>query len=164
MKLLHWIVAWVALLGACAPVEAGPVATEPATITLTRGVCFGFCPDYTVTIESDGRVSYEGRRFVAVAGRQEARVAPGEVQHLLARFDAIGFMDLRDAYRARVSDLPTYTVTLTRGGVRKQVLDYGGVHAGMPAAVRELQDEIDRVAGVDRWVLRDGEAVRELER
>jgi hypothetical protein len=31
----------------------------------------------------------------------------------------------------------------------------------MPQAVRELQAEIDRVAGTAQWVLRDGEPVRD---
>ena len=79
---------------------------------------------------------------------------------MLARFDAIGFANLRGAYRAQVTDLPTYTITLERGGQRKSVADYGGLGAGMPEAVRELQAEIDRVAGTARWVLADGEPVR----
>jgi hypothetical protein len=93
-------------------------------------------------------------------GEQHATVLPGAVQDLLRRFDDIRFETLNDAYRARVSDLPTYTIVLERGGHSKTVVDYGGLSAGMPQAVRDLQGEIDRVAGVSRWVLRDGQPVR----
>lgn len=146
-------------LASCAPVDSAADQT-PATITLTRGVCFGFCPDYTVTIASDGQVSYVGRSFVNVVGERHATIPAGDVTRLLARFDEIGFTQLRDEYRAQVTDLPTYIVVLERNGQRKSVLDYGGVSAGMPRAVRDLQDEIDRVANTGRWVLRDGQPVR----
>jgi hypothetical protein len=146
-------------LSACAA-TAAPVNEGAAMITLTRGVCFGFCPDYTVSISDEGQVTYVGRRFVNVVGEQHATIPVEDVRRLLVRFDEIGFNNLRDEYRGRVTDLPTYTVTLERNGHRKTVLDYAGTSAGMPQAVRELEQEIDRVANTARWVLRDGQPVR----
>lgn len=147
-------------LAACAPVEAPPPQpSDDVRITLSRGVCFGFCPDYTVTVTGAGEIIYNGRSFVAVTGEQHATVPRTDVAALLARFDAIQFESLRDEYRAEVTDLPTYTLTLERAGRRKTVLDYGGGMVGMPEAVRALQDEVDRVAGTARWVRRNGEPV-----
>src|SRR5256885_15475138 len=37
-------------------------------ITLSRTACFGTCPIYTVTISTNGTVSFEGRRFTKVQG------------------------------------------------------------------------------------------------
>lgn len=147
-------------LAACAPVDVPPASNAPVRITLERGVCFGFCPDYTVSITGDGQITYEGRRFVNVGGRQTATIPAADVQRLLARFDAVGFERLRDEYRAQVTDLPTFVITLERNGRTKRVLDYGGISAGMPEAVRDLQDEIDRTANTARWVMRDGQPVR----
>lgn len=145
---------------ACALVTAPPADTGPVTITMQRTVCFGFCPAYTVSITGAGQITYTGERFVNVVGRQTATIAREDVDRLLRRFDAIGFENLRDEYRANVTDLPTTTVTLERNGRRKVVVDYGGVGAGMPESVRELQQEIDRVANTSQWVLRDGQPVR----
>jgi Domain of unknown function (DUF6438) len=160
--------ALIALLGglwlaACAPLETPPIepADGPVLISLERSVCFGFCPDYTVTINEAGDVHYVGRRSVNVVGEQRATIPRADVLHLLNEFDRIGFSNLRNEYRANVSDLPTYTVTLTRGGVTKTVVDFGGPGAGMPESVRALQDEIDRVANTAQWVLRNGEPVRD---
>jgi len=159
---------FVAFLGAVALIACAPVATPAETpsmsnveIRLTRGVCFGSCPDYTVTVNSDGQVRYEGRRFVNVVGERTATISRDDVAALVARFDEVGFNNLRDAYRAPVSDLPTYTVALTRNGQTKTVVDFGGVDAGMPREIRDLQREIDRVAGTAQWVLRDGQPVGE---
>jgi hypothetical protein len=150
-----------AALAACATPAAPPPDTSgPVRITLERSVCFGFCPDYTVSITGDGQVTYEGRRFVNVTGRQTATIPAADVARLLARFDAAGFNNLRDEYRAQVTDLPTSIITLERNGRTKRVLDYGGTGAGMPETVRELQAEIDRTANTGRWVLRDGQPVR----
>ncbi len=160
--MIRGLFAFLALLAAaCADHGAGAQARGPVEITLSRSVCFGVCPDYSVTITGEGEVRYAGRHFVNVVGEARATIAPAQVQALLARFDAIGFERLRDEYRASVTDNPTTIVTLTRGGRTKRVVDYVGVAAGMPESVRALQDEIDRVAGSARWVLRDGEPVRE---
>lgn len=148
-----------ALMSACTPTTNA--APGPAAITLTRTSCFGFCPAYRVTIRDDGSVTYVGERFVHAIGERHAQVPREDVERLLQRFDAIGFEQLRDRYSAPVTDLPTYTVTLERAGRRKTVADYGGLSAGMPQAVRDLQDEIDRVANTAQWVLRDGEPVRD---
>lgn len=155
----------IALLGAlalasCATASAPAAQQGPVEITLQRTPCFGFCPDYTVTISGEGDVHYVGRRFVNVVGERHAAIPRADVERLLQRFDAINFDSLRDEYRAHITDLPTNTITLTRNGRTKRVVDYGGTGAGMPAAVRELQAEIDRVAQTAQWVLRDGQPVR----
>lgn len=158
------LVAWLAALvmTACAQAPAhSETPMQNVEITLTRGVCYGFCPDYTVTITGEGEVRYEGRRFVNAVGVRTATIPREDVARLLARFDEVGFDQLRDSYRANVTDLPTYTVALTRNGRTKTVVDYGGPGAGMPRTVRDLQAEIDRVAGTAQWVLRDGQPVRE---
>ena len=160
VSMLAGLFAAISLL-ACAPVEApGPEVAGDVRITLTRSVCFGFCPDYTVTITGAGDVTYSGRRFVNLTGEQQATVPAGDVARLVRRFEAARFDDLRDEYLAQVTDLPTYTLTFERNGRRKTVVDYGGSFVGMPQAVRDLQDEVDRVAGTSRWVLRNGEPVR----
>jgi len=140
------------VLGLAACTTTAPEPAEPVRITLERGVCFGFCPDYEVTITGDGQVSYNGRRFVRVSGEQHGAAAPADVAHLVNMIDAAHFFDLKDAYRGAVTDLPTYRVTFQRGDQTKTVTDYAGEMAGMPHAVREIEAEIDRVANTDQWV------------
>jgi len=162
MRIAHALIGFFGMLSltACTTDAAPQPSAGPVEITLTRTVCFGFCPAYTVMITGDGQVTYTGRNFVNVVGEQHATISPQAVQGLLRRFDAIHFESLNDVYRASVTDLPSTTIVLERNGHRKSVLDYGGPSAGMPQEVRELQAEIDRVAGTSRWVLRDGQPVR----
>lgn len=130
-------------------------------IRLTRGACFGFCPVYTVTVNGAGEVRYNGSNFVNVVGEANSTIPAADVHRLVARFDEIGFDNLRDAYRGEMTDLPTYTLSITRDGRTKTVVDYGGVQAGMPREVRALQDEVDSVAGTAQWVLRNGQPVQD---
>ncbi|HVY84198.1 MAG TPA: DUF6438 domain-containing protein [Caulobacterales bacterium] len=142
----------LAMAAACTPTMAQAPAREPVTITLARTPCFGFCPDYTVTITSDGAVTYHGQRFVRVTGEQHATASREDVAHLIDMIHRADFFNLRDAYRAQVTDLPSTTITVVEGARTKTVVDYAGEHVGMPHAVTEIEQEIDRVAGTERWV------------
>jgi hypothetical protein len=143
---------------------AGPAVQEPVKISLSRSACFGFCPIYQVTLSDNGSVVYEGTRFVVVKGKKEYGVPMEEVAALAAKFDAANFFSLKDEYRAQITDNPTYTVTFTRGDKTKTVVDYLGTNVGMPQSVRELEDEIDRVAKTAPLVKNpDGSPVRETD-
>jgi hypothetical protein len=142
-----------ALLSACA---TGPVVPPGFSASLDRSICFGACPDYAVTVRGDGSVRYVGRNFVLERGERTGRADPADVARLRAMIRQAGFFALRDEYRARATDLPTSTVAVEDEGRVKTVIDYGGDLVGMPAAVRQIQDEIDRVAGTARWIRGEG--------
>ncbi len=141
-----------ALAGASATASDAPIE-----ITLERTACFGSCPVYTVTIAGDGSVSYEGRWYVGVTGKQGAHIDPAAVRALVHGFEAIDFFSLRDSYRSvenadgsvtEVTDLPTTFVSLRLGDRVKRVEDY----FGGPKALRDLEDRIDEVAGTRKWI------------
>ncbi|GAA0683955.1 hypothetical protein ISN75_21230 [Dyella marensis] len=157
------------LLIAIAAATAPSVASDNVEISLTRTACFGACPTYELTIRGDGLVHFTTgtdpvdevdkvhRRFsrsngVLLPGTHEDRISPEAVQALLKQFEAADFWQLKDEYRAWITDNPTQVVSLTVGGRNKRVVDYVGIEAGMPKAVDELEEAIDRAAGADRWV------------
>ncbi|MCB2065787.1 MAG: hypothetical protein KDE15_04000 [Erythrobacter sp.] len=144
---------------------------DPATVTirLDRSACYGSCPDYSVTIEGDGRVVFVStdrpvdpvsqvhRQFsrsdgVLLGGHHEIRIPPEEVAALAARFVAADFGALDDEYVARITDSPTYVLTFTHAGTTKRVVDYVGREVGMPAIVSELERAVDETAHTAMWV------------
>jgi hypothetical protein len=153
---LPWTVLAFALTGQ-PPAQA---AEPPIQITLRRTICFGECPDYTVSIDGDGNVTYEGRRFVRVTGKQVARIDRTAVQTLLDEFERIEFFSLKDKYTAQITDLATTYVTLVLGDRSKTVEDYHGA----PAALRDLERRIDEATGVQRWIRIDAATVKEMSR
>jgi hypothetical protein len=141
----------------------------PVVITLERTACFGTCAVYSVQIDGDGHVVYDGRKFVRVTGHAEAQIAPDAVARLAAQFDRVGYFALKDTYdsiempdgrRGFVTDLPTTTTSIRIGSRVKRVVDY----VGAPKALEELEREIDLVAGTMQWISVTAAVVRELQR
>ena len=141
------------------PMETPPKAVEKPVlrpesqvqVSLQRTACYGSCPAYTVTLSGQG-VVYEGDRFNAVMGTHHAPLEQGALRALAERMRNAGWFGMEDKYRANWTDNPTQTVTLTVDGQTKKVIDYVGIEAGMPDAVRDIEYEIDRIAGSGRWV------------
>jgi len=138
-----------------------------AVISLERTSCGGPCPIYSVTIDSRGTVTYVGKQFVRVAGRETTRVAPAVVAKLLALAERIGFFAMRDAYReiefpdgtvTTLTDLPTRIISVVAGGRTKRVENY----VAGPNSLEEFERQIDDAAGTKRWVFIDESALEDL--
>lgn len=127
-------------------------------ITLQRTACFGTCPSYKVSVDSAGRVTYDGSEFVRVKGRQDTRVPLSGVAALVATVDRIGFFELDDSYAAPVTDHPTVFVTVRSGGRTKRISDY----VSGPKDLKTLEQQIDEVAGTRRWIRIDVAALDDL--
>jgi hypothetical protein len=165
-------IAAIALLtGSCAKVSDDLMSSDPANvrITLQRSACFGSCPDYRVTVFGDGRVVFTTetkpadevagvhRQFamsqgVLLPGTHTDLIEPNAVIDLVEQFRKAGFSVLKPEYSAGVTDAPTYVLTYQVGNRHKSVIDYVGQRAGMPKAVTDLEQAVDRTAGSDRWV------------
>lgn len=154
----------LALLPGSSPQAFPQIDRSRLRLTLERSGCFGDCPAYRVTIDGEGHVLFTTDRSgdglsaeyeppgVVVAGTYRTRVDRREVDRLVEHFRKVGFFGLRDAYHAPSTDLATHVVTIDTGNGKKTVVDYGGVSVGMPRAVKQLQHEIDRVAGTAVWI------------
>lgn len=123
-------------------------ASESAIITMERTVCFGSCPDYTLTIYGNGTVIYDGRNFVAVTGRQTSTIPQEDVRELIRSFYSVGYFSLRDEYVEQVTDLSTTTTSITIDGQFKQVINYYGA----PESLRQLENKIDETANSRIWI------------
>jgi hypothetical protein len=93
-------------------------------VTLERTPCFGYCPSYKVTLRSDGTIIYEGRKFVEMTGAYKGEVY--NFERLAQLISSVNYFNLKDNYRARVSDLPSAITSVVQNGKRKTIIDYGG--------------------------------------
>jgi len=161
-------IAAVLLLGvaACTPAQNGTDGELPPSsrisadsrVTLERRPCFGFCPVYTVTITGSGAVTFDGERHVDSTGVHTHTIPADSARALIASIIDAGFFDLDDRYTmdakgcaAYHTDAPTVILAVETGAGAKTVEhDYGC--NGAPAVLRQLQERVDSVAGVRRWV------------
>jgi hypothetical protein len=109
--------------------QPAPEDYEPGditSITLHRGVCFGTCPDYDVTLNSDGTATYAGGRFAPRQGDYTGEFGQWDFDNLAAFVVRAGFFDWKDEYRLEnVTDLPEYSITVAKAGMSKTVVQYG---------------------------------------
>lgn len=131
-------------------------------ITLSRGGCFGTCPNYSVEIHGNGVVLFEGREFVAAPGKHRGTISPNAMRVLHDAFRKAQFFWLFDEYSAPVSDNPTYELVISFDGRRKAVSDYAGLAVGMPKETHALEERTDVVAGTEKWVHGNGETLAAL--
>jgi len=132
-----------------------PWDLKSVKIELSRGVCYGTCPAYSVTVRGDGSVHFNGQRYVLALGEHDARIAPEAVMGLVRQFERAKFFAADDKYIASVTDNPAYTLTLTVAGRKKTVTDYVGEQVGMPLVITDLENAVDETAGTERWIKGD---------
>jgi len=117
-------------------------------ITLERTACYGTCPDYRLTIYGDGRIVYEGKKFVEVTGLQTAQLSQDKIKQLINEFSRIDYFSLKDEYTESVPDLPTTITSITINGKAKKVVNYHGA----PKKLDELENKIDEITNSKSWV------------
>ena len=132
-------------------------------ITLERGVCYGRCAQYVLTISSDGSVVFDGKEETKVKGKATGSISKEDLGALIAQFDKVKFFELEERYEfgncpIKISDTPSAITTLRVNGKTKTVRHYLGCvkddprHTSIPPGLMELEQMIDRIAGSKRWV------------
>ncbi len=136
----------------------GPTVDAASRVTMERGPCFGTCPVYRVGLAADGSVTFEGIRFVEHTGSATTTIAPESVATLLRSLEADGFFSLAERYTygekacgAYHTDAPRVVLTVQLDG-RTRTVEHDHGCAEAPAALRAMQERVDSVAGVARWV------------
>lgn len=106
-------------------------------------------PNYELELRGDGQMKLtEFARFGRIANERIGRIDIGAFQDLVEQFRAADFFSLQDEYRSDWSHQTTQTLFVEIGDQSLRVRDYVGETVGMPLIVRELQDAVDRVAGL----------------
>ena len=134
-------------------------------ITLQRTMCFGTCPDYTLTIKANRRVTFKGGQFTRVKGTASGRITRSSLRELVRAFDQADLTSFADDYspsggvcEGYMTDVPSEIISIRRNGKTKRVNHYFGC---MGTAVNEklkplvaLGKTIDRVTNSKRWVVK----------
>jgi hypothetical protein len=147
-----WACIGNALCGTADAAERGAAASN-VVIRLERAACYGECPVYTVTLHGNGRVDWNGERYVAKLGPASRRIKPGAVAALRREIDRAGFWRWPDHWEcARVAtDHPWTYITVVTAARSRRIKHYHG-NACVPDAVSRLEQRIDEVAGTAEWV------------
>jgi hypothetical protein len=129
------------------PSGAQSATASDFSITLERIGCVGSCPDYKVTIQSDGSLQYEGRAYVHVEGIRNKKLPSAAVQKLARTLEEEGFFNWEEKETVCV-DFPETHITGTLNGARRHVVE----GCNTPGKILKLANEIEKIAGVRRWI------------
>jgi hypothetical protein len=129
------------------PINTGPNDT---VLVFQRTPCYGTCPAYTATIFRNGKVSYNGERFVPVTGQHAFSIDQPSVMAMLEKARSINFNSLEHTYRAGATDLPaTIITTYLPGQQRYQVVaERGAAPQPLQGYIDYLADKLDPLAGL----------------
>lgn len=139
------------LVDACPKGVDADVPAEVAAddyVEISRSGCYGSCPEYTVRVQADGRVSWDGGSYVEAKGKRESSIDSKVARDLLERFRSRDFWSYCRDYSRSVTDMSGSSVTVSLGGKIRKVSDYAD---SSPQALRDLLLDVDRVADSHQW-------------
>jgi hypothetical protein len=119
-------------------------------ITLERTICYSKCPVYSLEINGQGEVTYNGRENVAVLGRRTAKITKDQVRLLVAEFESIGFCTLPDEYYRHNHD-PDTLITIATPKCSKTVIR-GRTIEQEARPVIVLENKIEEIVNSKQWV------------
>lgn len=129
--------------------EVAAAATEITEIGLSRGMCYGTCPVYSVRLFSDGRAEFTGEHFVDLLGDHRAHIDVADFELVALAIAHLRFGNLRRTYAVDYTDAETTTTWIVQRGRRRTVEDYGG--AG-PQRLRQIESLVDDSAAELKWL------------
>jgi hypothetical protein len=133
-----------------------PPKVTPPLIRLARagtGACPGRCPTYLVEVDVDGGVSYAGVVNVKTIGPATGHLSPEALQQLhtlMAKARQAKFPTERCACGC-MKDAATVTLTTWVKDTSRTVAYEEGCE-NAPHAVRVLEEGVDELVGIERWI------------
>lgn len=138
-------------------------------VSLERTACYGFCPEYTVTVLATGEVRFEGRRSVAVVGVAQDHLTRDQMQRILSAINAADVFALRDSYATELdgcpavwTDNPSAIIRVRAGERVKTIRHYLGcrdlnekhpeLERTYPHGLTDLEEAIDSIIDTSRWI------------
>jgi hypothetical protein len=161
-KTLILTLAFLLLTFCEAAAQREPKIPDDLEITLQRTVCFGSCPDYTISIDAHRKVMFTGREFTKRNGTAIGRISKAALVTVITKFDQIDLDSFADDYsdggvcETYATDMPSEIISLRRNGRIKTVNHYFGCWGKEAKKKLEplvnLGKMIDRLTNSKRWV------------
>lgn len=119
------------------------IPPQPIKMKMQR-TCLA-CPNYTITLMSDGQLMYEGADYTRLQGVRTTIVGVATATDLLTEFTQSEFFELENIYASPGSARMTVSISIEMNGVTKAVLSedrYG------PVLLLQLERKMDDLPGM----------------
>ena len=163
----------LAVCGILALQTAGYSQTKESKLILTmeRTGCLGRCPVYTLNIQSNGKLVFNGLRNTETHGKTEINLSKEKTNQIINEINKAKFFNLKDSYDrysgncpSMVTDHPTVTISIELNERKKTIVHYLGCRERsrnndpftlgkvFPQSLFNLEDKIDEIIETKRWV------------
>lgn len=116
-------------------------------IFMSKTACLGTCPDYDISIFSNGAVLLNARQFVEMEGAFKAKMSKEALNDLIAEFTSGSFDSFKTEYKSNRTDLPTTKLTFNHEGEKKTITDYDGA----PEELKSLEAKVHSLIESLNW-------------
>ncbi|MDQ3322404.1 MAG: DUF6438 domain-containing protein, partial [Acidobacteriota bacterium] len=113
--------------------------------------CFGECPIYDLTIQSNGKVIFEGKKYTKTIGKTESKLEKEKIKQLISEIEKANFFSLDNAYNydsgncpVLVSDSSSITLYIKLNGKEKTINHDWGCWVDSP--IENDSDDINNSA------------------
>lgn len=144
------------------------VPAEPKSFSLMmfRGNCLGTCPIYSLNVESDGNVVFEGTAYTQTIGKAESRLSNEKIKELIVEINKANFFSFQDEYSYNskncsqiTTDTPKVFLTIKIDDKEKTIHHYHGCYVkdwfskeNALQPLTDLENKIDEIVETKRWV------------
>lgn len=95
-------------------------------IELDASMCFGTCPNFTISLTKKGEIKFEGKNYTPLKGKFTSQASFPLVDYVFSKFEQQPIMKYEDNYRSRATDLQTIVLKFYKNGkLVKTIQDYG---------------------------------------
>jgi len=153
--------------------------TTELYLSMKRSFCFGDCPIYDLTIQSNGKVIFEGKKYTKTIGRIESKLEKEKIKQLITEIEKANFFSLDNAYNydsnncpVFVEDSPSITLYIKLNGKEKTINHGWGCWVDSPtendsAIIKPkknwslrifpqelylLENKVDELVETQRWI------------
>jgi hypothetical protein len=117
-------------------------------LRMERKPCHGTCPVYTLTLDAEGQVTFQGQRNTELKGTHSKTLPAKQVRLVQELIQTANIHQFKNAYDdSTVADLPTRILAYQAEGRKKKVVARAGVPPDFNQLFRKLEEVIDLERG-----------------
>lgn len=114
-------------------------------LKMQRTACFGRCPEYTVEVFKNGKVTYFGKKNAKMQGQNTASTSAAGIALLFREIARYKLLSLNGNYKNKITDIPHLNLTFTINGKNKAILNAEGGPAYLSAIGLKIDSLVDNI-------------------
>jgi hypothetical protein len=116
--------------------------------SIGRGPCFGRCPMFSATIYEDGRVLWNGGRFVGTTGTAELKASAARAKAVVALFSKSKFSTFKRQYKNyQVTDMAEVAIRF-----RAVMIEHYLGDKSAPRELASLEDALEKTMDLPQFI------------